>query len=32
MDRKIRCKAGQAIDALRKSIVEPVLGQIKGVR
>ena len=32
MDRKIRCKAGQAIYALRKTIVEPVFGQIKGAR
>jgi hypothetical protein len=32
MDRKSRFKAGQAIDALRKTIVEPLLGQIKGVR
>ena len=32
MDRKIRSKAGQAIYALRKSIVEPVFGQIKGAR
>jgi hypothetical protein len=30
MDRKLRSKAGQAIYALRKSIVEPVFGQIKG--
>jgi transposase len=32
MDRKIRSKAGQAIYALRKTIVEPVFGQIKGAR
>jgi IS5 family transposase len=32
MDRKLRSKAGQAIYALRKTIVEPVLGQIKGAR
>lgn len=32
MDRKIRSKAGQAIYALRKIIVEPVFGQIKGPR
>ena len=32
MDRKIRSKAGQAIYALRKIIVEPVFGQIKGAR
>jgi len=32
MDRKIRSKAGQAINALRKIIVEPVFGQIKGAR
>ena len=32
MDRKLRSKAGQAIYALRKTIVEPVFGQIKGGR
>jgi hypothetical protein len=32
MDRKIRSKAGQAIDALRKIIDEPVIGQIKDAR
>ena len=32
MDRKIRSTAGQAIYALRKTIVEPVFGQIKGAR
>ena len=32
MDRKIRSKAGQAIYALRKTIVEQVFGQIKGAR
>jgi len=32
MDRKIRSKTGQAIYALRKTIVEPVFGQIKGAR
>ena len=32
MDRKIRSKAGQAIYALRKTIAEPVFGQIKGAR
>ena len=32
MDRKLRSKAGQAINALRKTIVEPVFGQIKGAR
>jgi hypothetical protein len=32
MDRKIRSKAGQEIYALRKIIVEPVFGQIKGAR
>jgi transposase len=32
MDRKLRSKAGQTIYALRKTIVEPVFGQIKGVR
>ncbi len=30
MDRKLRSKAGQAIYALRKTVVEPVFGQIKG--
>ena len=32
MDRKLRSKAGQAFYALRKTIVEPVFGQIKGSR
>jgi hypothetical protein len=32
MDRKIRSTAGQAIHALRKTIDEPVFGQIKGAR
>lgn len=32
MERKLRSKAGQAIYALRKTIVEPVFGQIKGSR
>jgi hypothetical protein len=32
MDRKLRSKAGQVIYALRKIIVEPVFGQIKGAR
>jgi hypothetical protein len=32
MDRKLRSKAGQAIYALRKIIVEPVFGQIKAAR
>ena len=32
MDRKLRSKAGQAIYVLRKTIVEPVFGQIKGAR
>ena len=32
MDRKLRSKAGQAIYALRKTIVEPVFGQMKGAR
>ena len=32
MDRKLRSKAGQASYALRKTIVEPVFGQIKGAR
>ncbi len=32
MDRKLRSKAGQGIYAMRKTIVEPVFGQIKGAR
>ena len=32
MDRKLRSKGGQAIYGLRKTIVEPVFGQIKGAR
>ena len=32
MDRRLRSKAGQAIYALRKTVVEPVFGQIKGAR
>jgi transposase len=32
MDRQLRSVAGQAIYALRKTIVEPVFGQIKGAR
>jgi hypothetical protein len=32
MDRKLRSVALQAIYALRKTIVEPVFGQIKGAR
>ena len=32
MDRKLRSKTGQAIYGLRKTIVEPVFGQIKGAR
>ena len=32
MDRKLRSKAGQAIYGLRKTIVEPVFGQIKAAR
>ena len=32
MDRKLRSRAGQAIYGLRKTIVEPVFGQIKGSR
>ena len=32
MNRKLRSKAGQAIYALRKTVVEPVFGQIKGAR
>ena len=31
-NRKIRSRAGQAIYALGKIIVEPVFGQIKGAR
>ncbi|MFM9088383.1 MAG: IS1182 family transposase [Cyanobium sp.] len=32
MDRKLRSVSGQAIYALRKTVVEPVFGQIKGAR
>jgi hypothetical protein len=32
MDRKLRSVAGQAVYALRKTIVEPVFGQTKGAR
>ncbi len=32
MDRKLRSKAEQAIYALRKTVVKPVLDQIKGTR
>jgi hypothetical protein len=32
MGRKLRSRAGQAIYALRKTVVEPVFGQIKGVK
>ena len=32
MNRKLRSKAGQAVYALRKTVVEPVFGQIKGSR
>lgn len=32
MNRKLRSVAGQAIYALRKTVVEPVFGQIKGAR
>jgi len=32
MDRKLRSKAGQTVYALRKTIVEPVFGRIKGAR
>ena len=32
MERKLRSVAGQAMYALRKTIVEPVFGQIKGAR
>ena len=32
MDRKIRSMAGQAVYPLRKTIVEPVFGQINGTR
>jgi len=32
MERKLRSKAGQAVYALRKTVVETVFGQIKGAR
>ena len=32
MERKLRSKAGQAVYAVRKTVVEPVFGQIKGAR
>jgi len=32
MDRKLRSVTGQAIYAVRKTVVEPVFGQIKGAR
>ena len=32
MDRQLRSNAGQAIDGARKTIVEPVFGQIRGAR
>lgn len=32
MDRQLRSNAGQAIDAARKTIVEPVFAQIRGAR
>jgi transposase len=32
MERNFRSKAGQAIYAMRKTVVEPVFGQIKGAR
>ena len=32
MDRKLRSVAGQAVYALRKTVVEPVFGQIKAAR
>lgn len=32
MDDKVRSKVGQALYAARKTIVEPVLGQIKRTR
>ena len=32
MDRKLRSVAGQAVYALRKTIVEPVFGQTSGAR
>ncbi|MCP9883498.1 IS1182 family transposase [Cyanobium sp. Alchichica 3B3-8F6] len=32
MERKLRSKAGQTIYAVRKTVVEPVFGQIKGAR
>jgi hypothetical protein len=31
-DHEIRSRAGQAIDALGKIMIEPVFGQIKGAR
>lgn len=32
MERKLRSKAGQAMYAMRKTVVERVFGQIKGAR
>jgi len=32
MERKLRSKSGQMIYAVRKTVVEPVFGQIKGAR
>jgi len=32
MERKLSYKVGQAVYALRKTVVEPVFGQIKGAR
>ena len=32
MDRKVALVKGKAIHALRKTIVDPVFGQIKGAR
>lgn len=32
MDRKLRTKAGKAVYAKRKQVVEPVFGQVKGAR
>jgi len=32
MERKLRSKAAQAIYAVRKTVVKPVFGQIKGAR
>ena len=32
MERRLRSKAGQAVYAVRKTVMEPVFGQIKGAR